>query len=118
MFRYSFYVYFFLILILTIVPLQGTALSGMNKVYISEFRLDYLLHTALFLPWVFLCEISFPQKFRYKKLIILVAGLCIAVASEYLQLFVAYRAFNINDLLYNAAGVVLGSFVWIFMPFK
>ena len=37
-------------------------------------------------------------------------GLLMAFATEGVQYFLSYRSYNVNDLLFNFLGVILGSF--------
>ncbi len=116
--KLAFVFYIVFILIVLIIPLNTTGLSEANNIYILTFRLDYLIHTLMFLPWVFVCEISFGQSLRYPKLVILLSGIFLAAALEYSHYFLPYRAFNVNDLIYNVVGVLLGSLIWIFYNSK
>lgn len=109
---FVFYIIF--VFCIMIIPFNKTALSEMNNVYVLNFRLDYLLHTVIFLPWVFLCQISFAKNIKYSKIIILSSGLLLALFAEYIHHYIPYRAFNINDMLFNALGVILGTFTWLF----
>ncbi len=109
-----FYIYIIFIIIITVTPLQKAGVSGINNVYISEFRLDYILHIIAFLPWVLLCEMSWDINKKYKKALILLSGIAFASMSEWAHYFIPYRGYNINDLIYNIAGVLAGSVAWLF----
>ncbi|MBS4014219.1 MAG: VanZ family protein [Bacteroidetes bacterium] len=112
--RYVVFLYIALIFILTIIPFQKSTLSDINEIYVLEVRLDYLFHIILFLPWVFICEFSFGGFTNKGRIFVLLVGVFLAAASELFQLMILYRAFNINDLIYNVAGILAGSIIWIF----
>ena len=95
---------------------SGIALSSTE---IASFRTDYLLHTAVFLPWMFLVWLYLNEKNVFGRLRFshairwLCAGLLLAVFAEGIQYFLPYRAFNIMDVYFNLFGVVLGSVVFL-----
>lgn len=70
---------------------------------IIEFRGDYFFHALVFLPWALLGFLAFRLSFTW-----IVTGLLIAAATEGLQYFLYYRAFNINDMIANVTGVMIG----------
>jgi glycopeptide antibiotics resistance protein len=111
--RITFFLYLIVLLTLAVFPLQKAGFPGINDVYVLELRLDYLIHTIIFLPWVFLCEFSFKSIIKHRKLIIIMLGIFIAAAAEFIQMALPYRAFNINDIIFNIAGVLLGSISWL-----
>jgi glycopeptide antibiotics resistance protein len=110
--------YIGLIILLNIIPLDGAAL---NTTKFGPFRLDYLLHTALFLPWMFLFyikpdsgwKIQFRRHTPLPFLGWLVLGLLLALGSEGIQYWVHYRGFNPMDAMFNALGVIVGAGVFI-----
>ncbi len=66
-------------------------------------RGDYFLHAMVFLPWATLVFFAFRL-----NLAGIITGLFLAAATEGVQYFLHYRAFNINDLIANMAGVIIG----------
>lgn len=70
----------------------------------SDYRTS-LLNVALFLPLGFLLPVLCPgfQKFWKTALF----GLCLSLVIELLQIF-TFRATDINDLMTNTAGTILG----------
>lgn len=100
--RRNFYIYVFCIFLLTVLPLNGSNVV-MSNTYIIRIHLDYLLHVILFLPWV----LFFTSKCNYLARWVLF-GLAFALISEGIQFFLPYRAFNINDLISNIIGILLG----------
>ncbi len=111
--RYLIYLYLAIILALILIPLEKTTFTDINDVYVLEFRVDYLFHIILFLPWVFVCHLSFGRLTTKGKLFVLFAGVLIAAVSELIQLMIIYRTFNVNDLLFNISGILIGAFFWL-----
>jgi glycopeptide antibiotics resistance protein len=108
--------YTVVIILLSVLPVNGGD-SLLNDRFILSIRLDYLVHFALFIPWMLLIWIFTGVRFNNTPLKAsgwIVAGLILAVSSEYLQYFLPYRAFNINDLVANCLGVLLGSVFFFF----
>ncbi len=106
--------YIALIITLHLIPLGGAAL---NTTRLGTFRLDYLLHTALFIPWMFLFYIKpgsgrIPEIRPVRPLPFLgwlALGLVLAGAAEGIQYWIYYRGFNPMDGMFNMLGVVLGA---------
>ncbi len=111
--------YVLVIVLVHVIPL-GTDMAALNKIEVLEIRLDYLLHALAFLPWAVILWLVYGVSFRNnniaKVLLWLLAGIMFAAAAEYVQNFLPYRAFNINDLLGNITGVVLGGVVFFWKP--
>jgi glycopeptide antibiotics resistance protein len=82
----------------------------------NGFEVDYLVHIALFFPWMGLAWITRRNKRTANEKVFfwiwLVAGLLIAAGAEFLQYFLSYRAFNPVDLGLNVFGVLLGAVVF------
>ena len=108
--RIIFWCYFFFLILIAILPVNNVSSGTLNCVFIVRVRLDYLLHSLLFIPWIFLYTVTFRREKISDKLIMVIAGLLMAFATEGVQYFLTYRAYNINDLLANFLGVLLGSF--------
>ncbi len=89
----------------------------MNDIYIVSFRLDYLAHSIVFLPWM-MFYLGMPI-FVFKKPIPLLGwiffGLSYAALTEGIQFFLSYRSFNINDLIANALGIALSILLYTFI---
>lgn len=116
-FKRLFYIYTILLILLAILPINGSNPdSAFNNIHIVSVRLDYLLHFAVFIPWAFLLwkmvGVSFSRDLQATLLYILL-GLLFAIANETVQYLLPYRAFNINDLLANGLGVLLGSVLFL-----
>ena len=105
--KYLFTAYLAAVIIVSLIPLGGTSVA-MNEHHVLSIRLDYLLHASVFLPLVPLWRLARPE---HPWSLIILAGLLLAAVTEGSQYFIPYRAYNINDLLGNIAGVLLGVLV-------
>jgi VanZ family protein len=101
--RFTFWAYIVAILLLITLPLNSVN-SYLSNTYVVEVRLDYLGHILLFAPFLFLVKHTYLPNI----IAALLTGLTFAVATEFLQYFLPYRVFNINDLLSNALGIPFG----------
>ena len=115
--RVIFFTYILAIIVVAVFPFSAAGVGAMNQVYVLSFRLDHLLHLLAFVPlyplgvWLFS-----PQQWQ-NSLYLLLISLFIAATAEYIQYFIAYRAYNPADLISNLAGVLLGAII-IFMVKK
>lgn len=98
------FLYIGTILLLGVLPLNTS--SELNNITILRLRGDYFLHALMFVPWAFFRPVK-----KLRVFIWLIIGLAFAAGSETLQYFLPYRAFNINDLVANMLGVVIGILV-------
>jgi VanZ family protein len=108
--------YSLLLVLLAILPINSGD-SALNNNYILSLRLDYLVHFAVFIPWVVLVWWATGVSFRSEPLKAfgwIAAGIALAVFTEAVQYLLSYRSFNINDLVANIIGIVLGSVVFFF----
>jgi VanZ family protein len=92
---------------LAIAPINGNG-GSLNDIFILELRSDYLIHALQFLPWMI-----FGMKMSKPILYWLIAGLFFASITEGIQYFLTYRSFNINDLIANLIGVLLGTLTFL-----
>ncbi len=96
-----------------------------GEVMINEtvsFRWDYLVH---FISYFLLSLLFFTWRCdphgRIKSMeftIFLTLGLMITLLTEYIQIFIPGRSFNINDMILNAAGLITGSFTGYYILIK
>jgi glycopeptide antibiotics resistance protein len=100
-----FLLYLLTILLLVTLPLNSA--RELNNITIIQLRGDYFFHILLFLPWM-----GFVSAFGWPYFLWLLSGFCFAGASEFLQYFLSYRAYNVNDLIANISGVLLGSLLF------
>lgn len=86
---------------LVTLPINST--GELNNITILHFRGDYFFHALLFIPWAFFI-VSMKKPFLFWFIL----GLILAIGSELIQYYLPYRAFNINDLLANSIGIIIG----------
>ncbi|MFA7057834.1 MAG: VanZ family protein [Candidatus Cloacimonadales bacterium] len=100
--------YLIVLIAVSIMPL-GSMSKQIMDVHVIKLRGDYFLHMLVYLPLITLIFLRF-QKFKWRMLFF---ALGIAVGLEYVQKLLPYRSFNINDLVANVAGVILGMVVML-----
>ena len=105
--KYLFITYLAAVIIVSLIPLGGTTIA-LNEHQALSIRLDYLVHALVFLPLVPLWRIVRPE---HPWSLTIITGLLLAAVTEGSQYFIPYRAYNINDLLGNISGVLLGVLV-------
>lgn len=112
--RYLFYLYIFTAFFLHVIPTGSIPLDDYD---IGELRLDYLLHTLIFLPWMVLVRlqtINESQDLHIRKIVLwLTAGLVFAAFCESIQILIPFRSFNPLDLIFNLSGILLGLLFFI-----
>ena len=100
------------ILVLSVLPINGKD-SHINHVYLINILLDYVVHAAIFLPWMLLYTLAVKGLVtgqRWKILLTgLISGLLFAAVTEGVQYIIPYRSFNVNDLIGNGIGVMVGA---------
>ncbi len=96
-----FYFYISCIIILLVLPLNGTI--KLTDVYFG-FRSDHIVHSLIFLPFMFLC---FLGQITLKTLKSLIIGYSFAAFCESLHLFIPYRNASIYDFYANCFGITL-----------
>ncbi len=100
----TFYIYVIVLILLSVLPINSAA--KLNDITIISFRGDYFVHALIFIPWAL-----FNLKFCKNNWLWLFTGLIFSAGIEMLQYFLPYRAFNINDILSNIIGVILGQLI-------
>ena len=109
--------WFVSVVFLSVVPSPGSINSlDIGKV---EIRLDYLYHIIIYAAGSFLALLYYhhlitpiPATTVRGYVIISLIFLSMvgfSVLQEYLQKLIPYRAFNINDIISNLTGVIVGS---------
>ena len=98
--------YILILFVGAIIPL-GSREQSLNTTYTFHIRWDYLLHAIIYLPMPVLMGFSFRHE-RLFWIRVISFSLLITVLFETIQLVVPYRAFNINDMLANGIGVLIG----------
>ena len=121
------YLYIVILFLLHLIPM-GNILKEitLNEIEIGLFRLDYLLHTIVFLPWMFLPYLAKRKKIRptnkkrelssdpsilkaWPLALWLLLGIIFAVAAEGIQYWLPYRGFNPMDMIFNVLGILIGA---------
>jgi len=109
-----FWFYSLLLVLLSVLPVNSSN-NVINHTTVLKIRLDYFVHFAIYIPWIILLQQLTKKNFRSNTLetcLLILAGLFFSFANEGIQYFLPYRAFNINDLMGNALGIILGSIVF------
>jgi glycopeptide antibiotics resistance protein len=115
--------YVFVVFLLCILPVNGEK-SSVNQVFIVHIRLDYWIHAVMFIPWMGLAIIRYrgigyvTGRPALLNAMLFFSGILFAFFCESIQYFTTWRTFNINDLIANLLGVLLGLPVWIFLSWK
>jgi VanZ family protein len=103
-------IYFCSLFILSLLPINTK--GELNHITILKIRGDYFFHMLLFIPAVaFIWLFNLDNGKRINFILLILLCVFIAMVTEGVQYFVPYRAFNINDMIANLAGVLLGSLV-------
>jgi glycopeptide antibiotics resistance protein len=99
--KYLFVAYFLIIILLVVLPLNTA--TSLNTITVISFRGDYFFHALAFSVWAL-----FGQIMQKRQLSWFLIGLAFATITEGLQYMLPYRAFNVNDLIANVIGIVVG----------
>ena len=105
--RWGLFLYLLVLATLSVLPLGGVS-KELTDITVIRIRGDYLLHMLVYLPMLGLMLLSFPN-WKWGMVAIAIG---LGVGLEYLQMFLNYRSFNINDLVANLAGVVIGGGIY------
>ncbi len=117
-FPISIWLLLLLMLIVNVIPIENSNSASMSSKRLFIFRLDYILHSLIWLAfawlWIFSRIIGFRFFGRYEIVTYLLLLFVSATVCEYLQMLVPWRAFNPVDLSYNLIGAALAT-VFIFI---
>ncbi len=119
------FTYITILILLAVLPINGTN-SILNNNYLLNIRWDYLVHALVYIPLVPLIIIVQIKTGRnvqlhgratlsFRTLNIIIISLLYAFSLEGIQYFLSYRALNINDMMANGVGVILGSIVYLIL---
>jgi len=113
-----FYLYTVFLILLSVLPINSISGSSINHIFVVSIRLDYFLHGLIYVPLVFVTWTdrdidTFTMPF--KALVWIMILLLFAAVTEWIQYFLPYRAFNINDLMANITGVLIGLILIVFV---
>lgn len=95
-------VYFVLLAVLMWAPLNGLAPILSN--FIFGLRADHFLHAAVFL----FCPLFLADWLDKRWGWMLVVALLIGLFTEFVQYLLPYRGFDVNDLISNCVGNLIG----------
>ena len=101
--------YIICIAILVTIPVQRQGVI-INNYHVVHIRLDHLLHGLLMMLWFFLII----RLHGMKVLPAILLGILLALSAGGVQYFLTYRAFNVNDMISNSIGELVGMGVLIF----
>jgi len=108
-FALLFWIWLLAILYFTFIPNSPKMTIYYKK---DTFRLDYLLHFLVYLSLSVLFFLWRANKFFSLQLkeisIYLIMGILICGLSEYIQIYIPGRSFNMNDFYCNASGIIAG----------
>ena len=115
-----FIIWFVAIIILSLLPSVGKTTS--IDIGTIKIRLDYLYHIIIYLSGTFLAILyavpspKFPAKSRFVRILIAITFMILlALLLEYIQKLIPSRTFNINDIISNLMGVLLGTVLTIIL---
>jgi VanZ family protein len=94
---------------LVTIPIQRQGVI-INNYHVVHIRLDHILHGLLMMPWFFLSI----RLHGMKVLPAILLGILLALSAEGVQYFLPYRAFNVNDMISNVIGMMLGAGIIVF----
>jgi len=109
--RTMFWIYFVAIIMLIVLPINtpGSKLN-LNNIMVVKIRGDYFVHALVFIPWAF-----FMTAMRQSPRMWLLLGLLFSTGTELLQYLLPYRRFNINDLISNSLGILIGLLIFMLL---
>ncbi len=94
--------YFVCLILLMWAPINGLGVALDN--YLFGIRLDHCLHASIYLP----CSWFLSTNEKRHPFVIYLVCLMVAITTEFGQMLLPYRGFDINDLVANFLGVSLG----------
>jgi len=103
-----FILYLLAMIVMTVIP--NVSLHQKIGIGIFKFRLDYWLHlmtyfgaACIFILWQYNNLINQPLQNLFKSIVIF---LMFALSTEFIQLIVPERSFNIKDFIANSIGII------------
>ena len=94
--------YFVFLAVLMWAPLNGLGIPLDN--YVFGLRLDHLLHGSVYI----LCPFFLMDYLNFRKGHILLMAVVIGIFTEFVQYLLPYRGFDVNDLVANVMGCLVG----------
>ncbi len=112
-YRLVFGCYLFFLFLAAVIPINDLSSTHIDDIFVIDIRLDYLLHSGVFIPWAYL-YLQIFNSFRKKSYLLMFAtGVLMSTFTEGIQYFLTYRSYNINDLMANYLGVIIGSVIML-----
>ena len=102
------FLYVGLLLLGSVVPIGNQASDILMDNYTLDIRWDYLLHALIYLPLPLILFYGRRSIAGSGAIRLIFLSVFIPVLFEILQMVIPYRSFNINDMMANCFGVVLG----------
>jgi len=102
------YIYIFILFLGSVVPIGNHASDILMDNYTLDIRWDYLLHALIYLPLPLIMFYGRRSIAGSGAIRLIFLSVFIPVLFEILQMVIPYRSFNINDMMANCFGVVLG----------
>ncbi|MFW5708131.1 MAG: hypothetical protein ACOC12_09435, partial [Bacteroidota bacterium] len=81
-------VYLLAIIVMAVFPFSAVGVGSFNELQVITFRLDHLLHLAVFIPFYPLVVWLLNPSGTTQKAFILLAALGFAALTEYMQLYI------------------------------
>lgn len=103
--------YLIMLLSAALIPL-GMGSTTLNNNYTFHVRADYLLHALFYIPLPIILLLSRWGK-RGGWVPVILLSIVVVVLFEMVQMLIPYRAFNINDLIANGVGVMIGLVLFV-----
>lgn len=94
--------YFIFLAVLMWAPLNGLGIPLDN--FVLGIRADHLLHASVYL----LCPLMLMDALKKRPGRMLLGAMAVAIVTETVQYLLPYRGFDINDLVANFLGCLLG----------
>ena len=109
------WLYLLLLVLLSVLPINSGV--TLNNTYVVELRLDYLIHALVLLPLPVFLTLSLGDRSGFW---IWVISFCLLIVlfTEGIQMLLPYRTFNINDLLGNGAGALVGLIPAVYVKWR
>ncbi|MBR1799803.1 MAG: VanZ family protein [Bacteroidales bacterium] len=101
--------YFTILALLMWLPLNGFDLQLNN--YVLGIRADHLLHASVYIP----CSWFIVDLFQRRRWWAVVVACGVGLLTESVQYILPYRGFDINDMVANTIGVLLGWAIFLLL---
>ena len=104
--------YLLMLLTAALIPI-GNETQMLLSNFTLHIRADYLVHALIYLPLPVVLLLSrWGRRVGWMPVILL--SMTVVVLFETVQMLIPYRSFNINDLIANGIGVLIGLLLFVF----